>query len=78
MHESSAYNVGAAVSFCALDDVQACTHYHAMLVKVYGPELVLEPYVMSVDALNEQDTPGQAPCALHYLHSLCTCNQLAL
>ncbi len=43
-------------------------HYHAMLAKVYGPELVLEPYVMSVDALTEQGTAGQAPCAV----TICT------
>jgi len=48
-----------------------------MLAKVYGPELVLDPYVMSVDALSEQDTAGQTPCAFHYLHSLWTCHQLA-
>ena len=61
MRELSAFYVGAPANSCALVDVQACTHYHAMLVKVYGPELVLEPYVMSADALTEQDTPGQAP-----------------
>ncbi len=35
-----------------------------MVRKVYGPELVMEPYVISVDALSQQDTPGQAPCTL--------------
>ena len=29
-----------------------------MLGKVYGDELVLPPYIMSVDALNAQDTAG--------------------
>ena len=29
-----------------------------MLRKVYGDELVLQPYVMSVDALNAEDTAG--------------------
>ncbi len=48
----------------ALGGVQACKHYHAMVRKVYGPELVVEPYVISVDALSQQDTPGQAPCTL--------------
>lgn len=64
MHESSTYYVSAAVNSYALGDVQACKHYHAMLAKVYGPELVLEPYVMSVDALDEQDTSGRASCTL--------------
>ncbi|KAL0045002.1 hypothetical protein WJX82_004834 [Trebouxia sp. C0006] len=40
----------------SLLSAQACTQYHAMLAKVYGPELVLDPHVMSVDALSEQDT----------------------
>ena len=78
MRKSPAHSLGADVNSYTLGDVQACKQYHAMLVKVYGPELVLEAYVMSVDALTEQDTPGQIPCALHYLHSLWTCHQLAL
>ncbi|DBB05775.1 TPA: hypothetical protein ACH3X1_012371 [Trebouxia sp. C0004] len=40
----------------SLLSAQACQHYHAMLAKVYGPELVLEPYVMSVDALSDQES----------------------
>ena len=64
MHDSSPYYAGAAVNLYALGAVQACKRYHAMLATVYGPDLVMPPYIMSVDALEEQGTSGQAPCSV--------------
>ncbi|DBA98022.1 TPA: hypothetical protein ACH3X3_012853 [Trebouxia sp. C0006] len=42
-----------------------CKAYLSMLRKVYGDELVLQPYVMSVDALNAEDTAGQHNARSH-------------
>ncbi|DBB03159.1 TPA: hypothetical protein ACH3X1_013328 [Trebouxia sp. C0004] len=38
--------------------VQVSKAYLGMLCKMYGDELVMRPYIMSVDALNAQDTTG--------------------
>ena len=45
-------------STCCCLCLQVCKAYLSMLRKVYGDELVLQPYVMSVDALNAEDTAG--------------------
>ncbi|KAA6427763.1 MAG: hypothetical protein FRX49_02426 [Trebouxia sp. A1-2] len=37
---------------------QVCKAYLRMLHKMYGDELVMQPYIMSVDALNARDTSG--------------------
>ena len=45
-------------STCCCLCLQVCKAYLRMLHKMYGDELVMRPYVMSVDALNAQDTAG--------------------
>lgn len=48
--------------------LQAIMAYHKMLKEVYGPQLVLEPYVLSIDAFQQyqqsglsQHTPAHLP-----------------
>ena len=40
--------------------MQACKSYHEMLQKVYGPELVLKPHVMSANVLETEDADGES------------------
>ena len=39
--------------------MQACKDYFAMLQEVYGPEKVLSPYVLNINAIQEYDGAGQ-------------------
>lgn len=40
-------------------DLQACKAYFKMLREVYGPEKVLAPYILNIDAVKEYDGAGQ-------------------
>lgn len=41
--------------------MQACKRYHAMLLRVYGNNLVLDPHVMDVSALKDYTADGMPP-----------------
>lgn len=51
--------------------LQVISEYHHMLREVYGPELVLEPYVLSIDAFQQYQHSGEPTAyTLHYhLHT---------
>ena len=54
-----------------------------MLRKMYGDELVMPPYIMSVDALNAQDTAGTCCSLVHSLQQgavavICCCLHMLL
>ena len=45
--------------------------YHKMLLQLYGSTLVMDPYTLSVDALESEEGNGERACPLALCAPLC-------